>query len=101
MERKPILQVSEKRQNNLKAPVDLLPEFRVYPEGWTMDEGRDSTLEYRLSIIHAVEDDTGKYTCITPARYEHTINIVVKVRFFLPHRILLQTVLADFNCETT
>lgn len=43
------------------------------------EEGRDSTLEYRLSIFHAVEDDSGKYTCITPARYEHTINVVVKV----------------------
>lgn len=35
--------------------------FRNYPEGWVTeaDEGRDSTLEYRLSIFHAVEDDSG------------------------------------------
>lgn len=35
--------------------------FRNYPEAWVTeaDEGRDSTLEYRLSIFHAVEDDSG------------------------------------------
>lgn len=53
--------------------------YRNYPEGWAEEDGRDSTLEYRLSIFHAVPDDSGKYTCITPARYEHTINVVVKV----------------------
>lgn len=56
-----------------------MQHFREYPHGWSTDEGRDSTLEYRLSIVNAVEDDTGAYTCITPARYEHTINVVVKV----------------------
>lgn len=63
--------------------------FRIYPEGWVAEEGRDSTLEYRLSIVHAVKDDSGKFTCITPARYEHTINVVVKVgvRFTLSLRL--------------
>lgn len=38
--------------------------FRNYPEGWVTDEGRDNTLEYRLSIFHAVEDDSGLYTLV-------------------------------------
>lgn len=54
-------------------------EYRVYPEGWVTDDSRDSTLEYRLSIIHAVEDDSGSFTCQTPARHGHKIDIVVKV----------------------
>lgn len=53
---------------------------RIYPEGWTDDEGRDPTLEFRLSIIDAVEEDSGVYTCQTPARHEHSIEVVVKVR---------------------
>lgn len=52
--------------------------FRNYPEGWVTDEARDSTLEYRLSIFHAVEDDSGIYTCSTPARHDHTIEVVVR-----------------------
>ena len=59
--------------------LNIIQYPRVYPEGWVTEEGRDSTLEYRLSIFHAVEDDTGKYTCITPARYEHTVSVIVKV----------------------
>lgn len=58
-------------------------EYRVYPEGWVTDNARDSTLEYRLSIIHAVEDDSGVFTCQTPARHDHKIDIVVKVSQFL------------------
>lgn len=54
-------------------------EYRVYPEGWVTDNARDSTLEYRLSINHAVEDDSGIFTCQTPARHDHKIDIVVKV----------------------
>ncbi|KAJ6649684.1 Locomotion-related protein Hikaru genki, partial [Pseudolycoriella hygida] len=53
-------------------------EYRVYPEGWVTDDARDATLEYRLSIIHAVEDDSGTFTCQTPARHEHKIDIIVK-----------------------
>lgn len=52
--------------------------YRTYPEGWVTDEGRDSTLEYRLSIFHAVEDDSGIFTCQTPARHEHSVDVVVK-----------------------
>lgn len=52
--------------------------FRNYPEGWVTDEGRDNTLEYRLSIFHAVEDDSGLYTCSTPARHYHTIDVLVR-----------------------
>lgn len=51
---------------------------REYPEGWVTEEGRDSTLEYRLSIVNAVEDDTGIYTCQTPARHNHSVHVVVK-----------------------
>lgn len=52
---------------------------RVYSEGWTTDEGRDPTLEYRISIVDAVEEDSGTYTCHTPARHEHTVEVLVKV----------------------
>lgn len=53
--------------------------FRKYPEGWTTEEGRDPQLEYRLSILHAVKEDSGVYTCSTPARHTHAIEVVVKV----------------------
>lgn len=53
-------------------------EFRVYPEGWNTDEGRDSTLEYRLSIFTAEAGDTGIFTCTTPARHSHSVNVEVK-----------------------
>lgn len=51
--------------------------YREYPQGWVKDEGRDATLEYRLSIFHAVEDDSGLYTCQTPARHGHTVEVAV------------------------
>ncbi|CAH1957213.1 unnamed protein product [Acanthoscelides obtectus] len=53
-------------------------DYRKYPEGWTTDPGRDSQLEYRLSIIHASKDDSGIFTCLTPARYTHSVEIEVK-----------------------
>uniref|UniRef100_A0AAR5PA08 Sushi domain-containing protein n=1 Tax=Dendroctonus ponderosae TaxID=77166 RepID=A0AAR5PA08_DENPD len=53
-------------------------EYREYLQGWTTDVGRDSQLEYRLSIIHATENDSGIFTCTTPARYDHAIEVVVK-----------------------
>lgn len=59
-------------------PKWISHEYRAYPEGWVSDEGRDSTLEYRLSIATAVENDTGIFTCQTPARHEHSIDIVVR-----------------------
>ncbi|BFF94306.1 uncharacterized protein DMAD_11983 [Drosophila madeirensis] len=51
-----------------------------YTEGWVTeaDAGRDSSLEYRLSIIDAGHDDTGFYSCMTPARHEHAVEVVVK-----------------------
>ena len=52
--------------------------YRKYPEGWTTDKDRDTTLEYRLSIYHAVQDDSGVFTCITPTRHTHSVEIVVK-----------------------
>ncbi|ODN01862.1 Locomotion-related protein Hikaru genki [Orchesella cincta] len=52
---------------------------RVYPEGWTDGiENRDPTLEYRLTIEEAVEDDSGSFNCITPSRHGHEIDIIVK-----------------------
>ncbi|XP_026477208.1 CUB and sushi domain-containing protein 1-like [Ctenocephalides felis] len=53
-------------------------EYRKYPEGWSTDPGRDAQLEYRLSIYHAARDDSGLFTCVTPARHTHSVEIVVK-----------------------
>ncbi|KAK7866166.1 hypothetical protein R5R35_001392 [Gryllus longicercus] len=52
--------------------------YRKYPEGWTTDPGRDSQLEYRLSIYHAGRDDSGTFTCVTPTRHTHAVEIIVK-----------------------
>ena len=51
---------------------------RTYPQSWTNAPGRDSSLEYRLSIYHAQLNDSGSYTCSTPFEQRHTIKIVVK-----------------------
>ncbi|GLH01650.1 Locomotion-related protein Hikaru genki, partial [Gryllus bimaculatus] len=51
---------------------------KKYPEGWTTDPGRDSQLEYRLSIYHAGRDDSGTFTCVTPTRHTHAVEIIVK-----------------------
>lgn len=51
--------------------------WRKYPEGWTEEEGRDRTLEYRLSIFHAQKDDSGTFTCTTPTRHQHSVEIIV------------------------
>ncbi|XP_050076471.1 uncharacterized protein LOC126563780 [Anopheles maculipalpis] len=53
-------------------------DYRKYPEGWSSDEGRDPQLEYRISIMHAVKDDSGSFTCVTPARHTHTVEVIVK-----------------------
>lgn len=50
----------------------MFSESRTYPEGWNTDDGRDSTLEYRLSIDNAEVIDSGIYTCMTPARHTHS-----------------------------
>lgn len=54
-----------------------MPPYRKYPEGWTEDEIRDRNLEYRLSILHAQKDDSGTFTCITPTRHQHSVEIIV------------------------
>ncbi|KAJ0171288.1 hypothetical protein K1T71_012838 [Dendrolimus kikuchii] len=51
---------------------------RKYQEGWTTDPGRDSQLEYRLSILNAVKEDSGVYRCDTPARQSHQVEIIVE-----------------------
>ena len=51
---------------------------RVYPTGWNSEDGRDSALEYRLSILHASPDDSGEFTCTTPTRHTHSVHIEVK-----------------------
>lgn len=56
---------------------------RAYTQGWTTEPGRDSTLEYRLSIYHADEDDSGTYTCVTPVKHRHSVEIVVKGMFLV------------------
>ncbi|XP_021700723.1 sushi, von Willebrand factor type A, EGF and pentraxin domain-containing protein 1 [Aedes aegypti] len=53
-------------------------DYRKYPEGWSSDEGRDPQLEYRISIMHAVKDDSGIFTCVTPARHTHAVEVIVK-----------------------
>ncbi|XP_022647775.1 sushi, von Willebrand factor type A, EGF and pentraxin domain-containing protein 1-like isoform X2 [Varroa destructor] len=57
---------------------EISHQNRRYAEGWTTEPGRDSQLEYRLSIYHAREDDSGRYTCVTPMGHKHTVEIVVK-----------------------
>ncbi|EDW76217.2 uncharacterized protein Dwil_GK14777, isoform C [Drosophila willistoni] len=54
--------------------------YKNYTEGWVTeaDEGREPTLEYRLSVVDAVSEDTGFYSCMTPARHEHAVEVVVK-----------------------
>lgn len=56
----------------------LRVDCRKYPEGWTTDPGRDPDLEYRLSIYHASRDDSGIFSCITPTRHTHSVEIIVK-----------------------
>ena len=46
-------------------------------QGWAQGPMRDSTLEYRLSIVRAEEGDTGEYTCTTPFKKSHSIRVVV------------------------
>ena len=48
-----------------------------YPQGWAQGPGRDATLEYRLSIFQAEVRDTGEFTCTTPTKQSHSINIIV------------------------
>ncbi|OXA56007.1 sushi, von Willebrand factor type A, EGF and pentraxin domain-containing protein 1 isoform X2 [Folsomia candida] len=51
---------------------------KTYVEGWAGDSTRDSQLEYRLTIDNAQKRDEGRYSCKTPARHTHEINVIVK-----------------------
>ncbi|XP_037811776.1 CUB and sushi domain-containing protein 1 isoform X2 [Lucilia sericata] len=53
-------------------------DYKNYSEGWVTEEGRDATLEYRLTISDAQTDDSGTYSCETPARHKHSVEVVVK-----------------------
>lgn len=54
-------------------------DHRTYEEGWTEGiENRDPSLEYRLTIDNASTIDNGIYSCATPTRHSHQIEIVVK-----------------------
>ncbi|XP_047540229.1 uncharacterized protein LOC125073443 isoform X1 [Vanessa atalanta] len=69
-----------RRFGNPKWNVTLLdPELdKKYTEGWTTDPGRDSSLEYRISILNAEKEDSGIYRCETPARQSHQVEIIVE-----------------------
>lgn len=71
-------------------------EFRNYSEGWATDEERDAQLEYRLSIVNAVEEDSGVYTCTTPPRYEHSVEILVEVSTLNEHYAFGISCMADY-----
>ena len=71
--------------------------YRKYPEGWTTDKDRDTTLEYRLSIYHAVQDDSGLFTCITPTRHMHAVEIIVKGNLFILYKISPQSAFQNSN----
>ncbi|XP_031335519.1 sushi, von Willebrand factor type A, EGF and pentraxin domain-containing protein 1-like isoform X3 [Photinus pyralis] len=82
---------------------------RQYPQSWTTDPGRDSQLEYRLSIYYASKEDSGLFTCETPARYMHSVEVIVKAVHcpHIPKRRGLTASTEDtkmsthvtFNCE--
>ncbi|OQV22151.1 Protein lev-9 [Hypsibius exemplaris] len=59
-------------------------QFRLYPKGWA--NGHDETAvdqqqpqNYRLSLYHAVKDDSGSFTCITPRGKVHSVTIKVQI----------------------
>ncbi|CAG0920180.1 unnamed protein product [Notodromas monacha] len=52
-------------------------KYRDYPQNWTTDENRNPNLEYRLTIYHAQKDDSGTFTCETPNRHQHGVQVVV------------------------
>ncbi|CAG7716179.1 unnamed protein product [Allacma fusca] len=58
-----------------------VPDYlrRNYKEGWApAEEGRDNSLEFRLTIDNAQDEDSGSYTCVTPSRHRHRVQILVK-----------------------
>jgi len=58
--------------------INAQQQNRKYPEGWNTDDGRDAQLEYRLSIFVSEPQDSGVYSCITPARHTHSVAVEVK-----------------------
>ena len=50
---------------------------RSHLQGWAQEPMRDATLEYRLSIYHAKQSDSGLYTCNTPNNQSHSVEIIV------------------------
>lgn len=56
-----------------------------YTQGWTSEVGRDSSLEYRLSIYETSSNDSGIYSCVTPIKHQTSIEIVVKGKYQLQH----------------
>lgn len=70
--------IEEANKDKEKGSVpDILK--RNYNEGWAPEEeGRDATLEYRLTIDNAQDEDSGSYTCVTPSRHRHKVQISVR-----------------------
>lgn len=66
-------------------------------EGWTTDPGRDSQLEYRLSIMSAEKEDSGIYRCETPARQSHQVEIIVEGMFLLSKDDIYDDYLLDYG----
>jgi len=65
------------KKNGLPRWIHNNSTKKTYPQGWAQGYNRNSGLEYRLSIYHATEQDTGEYTCITPNNSTNTISIQV------------------------
>jgi len=67
-------------QKKFGTPTWLYPNTtqKSYLQGWAQEPMRDATLEYRLSIYHAKEGDSGLFTCSTPNNKSHSIDIFVK-----------------------
>lgn len=76
-----VTNICEFIRSGMKLPLMIFfmsRETKEYTEGWNTDEGRDSTLEYRLSIFSADAQDSGVYSCMTPARHAHAVVVEVK-----------------------
>ena len=66
-------------QKKFGTPTWLYPNnTKSYLQGWAQEPMRDATLEYRLSIYHAKESDSGVFTCSTPNNRSHSVEIMVK-----------------------
>ncbi|KAF8794979.1 Locomotion-related protein Hikaru genki like protein [Argiope bruennichi] len=78
-------------------------KIKKYPEGWTSEPGRDSQLEYRLTIYHAKTEDSGMFTCVTPMGHQHAVEIVVSAVHCQPFPetggLLLSTTVTKMNVK--